>query len=185
MTEWERETDFLLAPMNLYPLMLHFQKLPFWKFKQLAVIAIFWFIPPPYLPFSSSFTSSFWLDHSNRLMNVKGLAGSYTLLLRFPLMTFQSNLVGQCVELMMHIYMIHTHMGHAQTCSHSQTHGNTRWRWSGAACRLPKALSKSSPQGKRRDLQCLQWELEIRRHTHTHSTNTLFIGGAHLNLCNI
>lgn len=71
-------------------------------------------------------------------------AGSYRLLLHFPLMTFQPTLVGQCVELMMHKHTI------------CHTLRNTRWRWSGAACRLPGALSKSSSQGKRRDLQCLE-----------------------------
>lgn len=117
-------------------------------------------------------------------MNVRSRAGSYRLLLHFPLMTFQPTLVGQCAELMMQKHTVHTYTAHAQTCSRCHTHRNTRWRWSGAACRLPGALSKSSPRGKRWDLQCLLWKLWVRWHTHS-STNTLFFRGAHLNLCNI
>lgn len=100
-------------------------------------------------------------------------AGSYRLLLYFPL-TFQLTLVGQCVELMMHKHTVHMYMAHAQTCSRCHTHRNTRWRWSGAACRLPGALSKSSPQGKRRDFRCLQWELWVWTHTRTHKQIELF-----------
>lgn len=125
--ERERETEFLLAPTNPYPFMLHSLKLPFLKVQTTGSNCYFMIYSFFFRLFCGACVC-YCVTRPNATSAVPNLSGVWLLLTGcfciVPLTTFQPPVVGQRVEPMVHQHTVRVYAPRAQTCACCPTHRN-------------------------------------------------------------